>query len=640
MALLIGFKMAIYNPLNGLEREVLDHQAFWQSYIVVTTIVGLIGFKCAFATETLPTVTVTAPRTTLTERINPPQLLDEDTISIAHERSITDVIQGLPGVNASRSGGYGQLSTLNIRSAGGLGVITLDGLPVLQSLPGLLNLDTLPTEAIQNVEIVKGLDAISRSFQPLGGSIHLTTQDRQETGAKFSMEGGSFGVLRETLQGALTGKLGRITLTLNRGDAFDGLHLANADTNPEREPFRFTQAITRFSSDITDRINWQGSFLYRKSWVGTDKLGLDANRRVAFKDDEDSYGKGNFWLAQNSFNLKLSPYWDSHLQVGFTQLHTTMKMGDMTNRVYLANWHNHHSLIDDEDKELHWQMDWGGMGRYEQGMAQPQEFDEGRTMASGFVGTEARYKSVSGQLGVRVEHFEQYGDHPLFKAAAAWEISPSLTLRVSGGTGYRIPSYNELLALFFGNLQLRPERSASGNLGLEWFPTAAMHITANGFYHRYDDLITLAYHPQRGPVSVNVPDASVAGVELDGQYAWTDTLNTGISYTFNDSNDLQLHRQIPLRPGHTGRVWGEKKFTQLPVTLWAEAVVCSSAWNDTLNTIPINQSVHVNASIRYAVSQQFEVYLRGENLTNNRQSQFYSTDMPGVAVYGGFQLKL
>ncbi len=43
-----------------------------------------------------------------------------------------------------------------------------------------------------------------------------------------------------------------------------------------------------------------------------------------------------------------------------------------------------------------------------------------------------------------------------------------LTLRASGGTGYRLPSYTELLFLFFANKNLKPERSASGDLGLEW----------------------------------------------------------------------------------------------------------------------------------------------------------------------------
>lgn len=127
-------------------------------------------------------------------------------------------------------------------------------------------------------------------------------------------------------------------------------------------------------------------------------------------------------------------------------------------------------------------------------------------------------------------------------------------------------------------------------------------------------------------------------MELDAQSAWTDTLDTGINYTFSDSLDLTTNKRLPLRPQHTARVWGKQKLAHLPMTLWAEAVIRSAAWNDTANTIPLAESVQVNASIRYAISSKAEVYLRGENLTNNRSPQFYSTDMPGVAVYGGFQL--
>ena len=129
-------------------------------------------------------------------------------------------------------------------------------------------------------------------------------------------------------------------------------------------------------------------------------------------------------------------------------------------------------------------------------------------------------------------------------------------------------------------------------------------------------------------------------MELDAQYAWTEFLDTGISYTFSDSHDLQSNRYLPLRPPHIARIWGNQKLANLPITLWAEAVVRSEAWNDFANTIPIDQSVQVNASIRYTLTNQFELYLRGENLTNTRSSQFYSTDMPGVAAYGGFELDL
>ncbi|MGZ8162918.1 MAG: TonB-dependent receptor plug domain-containing protein [Methylobacter sp.] len=476
--------------------------------LIGSTIIILIGIQSAFAIETLPAVTVTSPREPLTQIINNTRVLDQGDLSIAHERSLYDVLQGFPGLSVTKVGGYGQVGALFMRGAGGQGLVSLDDIPLMLSVPGFQNLDTLPAEAIQRAEIERGPGTVYYPFQSLGGAIRLYTQDREDTGATLSVEGGSFGILRETLQGGLNGSLGKLTVTLSRGDAFEGTHLANAANNPEREPFRFSQGILRFSADLNSRLNWQGSMLYRQSWLGLDKFGIDNKGQVASQDDTNSFGREESWLAQNSLDFRVTSTWKTHLQIGFTQSRTTAKAGALQNgvfsRLYLANWRNRHTLIDDEEKQVRWHLTWGGQGRHEQGQSPVIGFSEERTMAAGFVETVAQYGSLSGEAGVRVEHFDQFGDHPLFKTAVAWRIMPDLTLRASGGTGYRIPSYTELHFLFFGNPQLRPEHSASGDLGIEWYPVKDLQLTVNGYYHRYDDLITPAYHLLRGPITLNV----------------------------------------------------------------------------------------------------------------------------------------
>lgn len=204
-------------------------------------------------------------------------------------------------------------------------------------------------------------------------------------------------------------------------------------------------------------------------------------------------------------------------------------------------------------------------------------------------------------------------------------------------TGYRLPSYTELLFLFFGNPALTPERSSSADMYAEWRPITGLQMTVNGFYFRYHDLITPAYDPQ-GADLLECGRAEVAGMESAIRFAWTDNLETGISYTVNDSRDLNTDQYLPWRPDHIARIWGQQKLTRVPLIHWAEAIIRSVTWNDTANTMPVAESVQVNASIRYAVSSTAEVYLRGENLANNRVPQFYNTDMPGIAVYGGFQV--
>jgi vitamin B12 transporter len=614
-----------------------------QCHFLVVFITAIVSNPTAYAVGVnLPEVIVIAPRIPLAEQISNPQLLDEENITVAHERSISDVLTGLPGLSLSRTGGFGQVGAVYVRGAGGQGLVTLDGIPLMQSVPGLMNLDTLPTEAIQSAEIERGPGAAYIPFQSLGGTVRLSTRDRRDTSGRLSVEGGSFGTLRETLQGGLAGKQSRMTVTLNRADAFDGGHLADSRTNPERETSHFTQGIMRFASDLTASLNWQGSMLYRNSGASTDKFGKDKTGRVALQDDANSHAHEETWLAQNSLNVKLSPDWDSKLQLGYTQAATNIKLGVNQNgiftRLYLANWRNEHTLIDDDQQRTQWRIIWGGQGRYELGSSPITGVAQNRTSTTGFIDTLAQHGDLSAEAGVRIESFDQYGEHALFKTAAAWRITPEFTLRASGGTGYRLPSYTELLFLVFGNPNLTPERSASGDLGLEWYPVTGMKLTLNGYYQRFHDLITQSFEPDKGPSTLNVPDASIAGMELDVQYAWTVSLDTGISYSFSDNRNLNTDKRLPWRPSHIARVWGQQKISQLPITLWAEAIVRSSTWNDFANTSPIDGSVQINAAIRYAVANHAELYLRGENLTNNRTPQIYSTNMSGVAVYGGFKL--
>jgi vitamin B12 transporter len=130
-------------------------------------------------------------------------------------------------------------------------------------------------------------------------------------------------------------------------------------------------------------------------------------------------------------------------------------------------------------------------------------------------------------------------------------------LRASGGTGYRPPSYIELLFLFFVNKNLKPERSASSEISLEWHPIQGAKFTINGFYNRYDNFIVVAHEPHTGPITLNVADSTVAGTELDVNYAWTDNLDTGISYTYSDGRDLKTDKALPYRPQHIARTWGQ-----------------------------------------------------------------------------------
>jgi outer membrane cobalamin receptor len=608
---------------------------------------------------TLPAVIVKAPPESLSQAASNTELLDEEDLTQMHQRSISDVLQGSASYSFSRAGGIGNQGVTLMRGAGGQGIMTLDDIPLLQTIPGSHVTDTLPSEAIQRAEIQRGPSESYYPFQALGGSIRLYTHDQNTSGGKVSVEGGSFGLLRETLLAGLAGKLGRATVTLTRADAFDGTHSANAFNNPERDPFRYTQGILRLSSDLSSTARWEGSMLYRKSTAGIDKFGLNNLGLVVNQDDANSFRWEESWLTQNKLTTQLTDTWESQLQLGYTQSKISVKSGLSQNavfsRLYLVNWRNRHQLLEKPEEKYRWQLYWGGQGRYEQGVSPLIGLSRHRTSAAGFAGTEFQYQTITGEAGVRVEQFDRFGAHPLFQANASWRIRPYLTLRASGGTGYRLPAYTELLFLFFGNLALKPERAASGEIGFEWHPISNLQFAANGFYHHYQDLISVAYnpkldltppsqnnaydpHPGSGAIIANVANARVAGMEITGQYNWSNGLDTGFSYTFSDSLNLNTNKLLPLRPRHSAKFWQEWRMPQWPLTLRVETVYRNRTWNDFNNQFPVKDSVQINASLRYRIDQNIEAYLRGENLSDNRHAFVYSFDTPGAAVYGGFNV--
>jgi vitamin B12 transporter len=101
----------------------------WISLYFLIFFIGLSGIQKAFAETVLPPITVWSTSKTLETQINNPQQLDDEEIAAGHERTISDVLSGLPGITTTRLGGYGQLSGLLLRGAGGQGLVTFDEIP-------------------------------------------------------------------------------------------------------------------------------------------------------------------------------------------------------------------------------------------------------------------------------------------------------------------------------------------------------------------------------------------------------------------------------------------------------------------------------------------------------------------------------
>ncbi len=129
-------------------------------------------------------------------------------------------------------------------------------------------------------------------------------------------------------------------------------------------------------------------------------------------------------------------------------------------------------------------------------------------------------------------------------------------------------------------------------------------------------------------------------METGGEITFNPQWRGGFAYTFTDTENLANHKAIPFRPSHVSRVWGEWKSADLPLTLWSEGIYQNQAQQNIANNLPVDANFRINIHANYQVSPELNLYVRGENLTNNTSQMMFSYNQTGAMVFGGIALKL
>ncbi|MGH8575123.1 MAG: TonB-dependent receptor domain-containing protein, partial [Gammaproteobacteria bacterium] len=243
--------------------------------------------------------------------------------------------------------------------------------------------------------------------------------------------------------------------------------------------------------------------------------------------------------------------------------------------------------------------------------------------------------------GTSIDHYDDFGTHPTLYAGLSRWATPTLKLRASGGRGYRPPAFHELYFVpFFGNPSLVPEQGWSAELGLDWESDTGTRLSITGYYQRFDDLIQLTLAPTLSLfVGENVPDARIWGFELEGSQSWSQGVTTGIDYSYTDSRDLDSGLVLPRRPHHQGRAYCEWQLSAVPLMLRSELVYRGSHFDDSEERFRTDDA-YLNMHASYRISTPLQVYLRGENLTDDRTPEVFSFGARGAAVFGGVRLDL
>jgi len=509
------------------------------------------------------------------------------------------------------------------------------------------DVQNLLLEDVDRIEVISGPGGTLWGANAVNGVINIITKNSRDTKGLF-VEGGA-GTALPGLGSLRYG--GQISRDLSYRVYGTGFKLGNTVlTNGSK------------SSD-----NWQmiqGGF--RLDWQGSEKdnLSLQAN----LYDGKPNPDGGDTAVIANGDNLvfrwnhKVSEKSDFQLQAYYD--HTMRDFGNgFTERLrtYDIDWQNRYKLGQRHD--VTYGMDFRLMDHKVTNLQLFEFLPEHKTLYlySLFVQDEIMIvkEHVHFTLGAKIEHNSYTGFEYQPNARLTWMATRSQSVWGAVSRAVRTPSRIDrdfflyltptLPPLISGNDDFESENMLAYELGWRMQPLKNISISLSTFYNVFDDIRSV----EPGPPPYGIPatfsngvKGKTYGIELSANYQLTSWWNLRGGYTFlnkelkvkSDSKDLNAGSAESNDPRHQFLI---QSSMDLPGRLKLGYVV---RYIDKLPKPKVPGYLEMDVQIGWKLSKVVELNLVGQNLLNNRHSEFIpSSPSPREiqrSVYGKIACRL
>lgn len=572
-----GAQVAAFNPTGILTEQVTDDRGIFDLYISpLYESVQLRAAAEGFATTTVPAatavirlalapqsesvaVTASAIDTVPSEQGTQVSVVTSADLRERNEAQALDVLRTLPGMVFAQDGARGSVADLFVRGGNSnANLVLLDGVPVNSFYyGGLFDFAHIPSDAIEQAQVARGPQSAIYGSYALGSVVSFETRS-PENGPALDVvaEGGThdenhFSVSGETMLTKGWGIAGSFSSVLGNGP------VQNSDYRNDNGLLALdhrwhTQKISIFgdfdSNDVGEPgpygSNPEGLFsgidLISRSKNNTSTYGLHYSNDLTSNLRVDLIG-GIFWNNSlyispygPSFNKDLSGSAEGRATYVISKV-WTIAGGFVFHREEMRN--TYVNTTDGSDFLLR--------------RDDTSEYFENRfNFGKLFVNIGMRYETYSMPfVPGDAFGFPARPDFPARtdflaspKMSAAYLVRPGTRIHASYGTGIRPPGGSDLA--FTNNPALLPERTESYDVGVEQhFLSNKLSVDATWFHNRYRDLIVslggslsklLAFS------TGNLSNARAEGMENTAQFRPTNWLSMNASYTWLESEVLQL----------------------------------------------------------------------------------------------------
>ena len=249
-----------------------------------------------------------------------------------------------------------------------------------------------------------------------------------------------------------------------------------------------------------------------------------------------------------------------------------------------------------------------------------------RTTDSWLAGLNGAAGPHSWQLNLRRDQESQFGEATTGLAGYGFKLTPNWRAYGSHGTSFKAPSFNTLYYVspfFNGNPTTQPERGRNSELGVA-YSAGTQEFKLTYFVNRIKGFITT------DPVVANIPVARIEGWTLayEGQLdALTFRAALDLLDARNEATDRKLARRADqqLTAGFDYALGAWK--------LGASLLAVSDRFDNASNTQPLAGYATVDIHADYAVSKNWSVAARVNNIGDKTYQTAFGFNQAGRSAY-------
>ena len=591
-------------------------------------LLGLLTVTDVPAVDSLGAATVTADKGVIISRV--------DKISTRQSITVSDALSLSSGLHIGDNGGLSGLKTVNLRGLGSAHTaIYLDGVRVCNVQSGQNDLGMLPLEDLATLSVDYAQNAVSfKTSRPEFGELPVA--------GKFRFYAGSFGTYLPYAR--LDFKLSeKVSLSVNAAGALS------------KGNFTYGEGMVRTNNDLEQ---------YRG---GLDLWGrmIDGNYHVkAYYNQAERGTPGAISWPSDDRQTDKNAFVQGFLKKKFGSLYTLRlsAKGSYDDIYYSSVWGD--SNYGQTELQLNTAHDFRLSDWCKFTFAADVQWDNlassmyGASRISAFTAIASSFRTERLLANVALEFNGAFDKGELSRYA----LSPAADIRFRvfdgfdvlafGRRAYRVPTFNELYYVGYGNPELRPEDAWMTDLGVEYSRafSAAWQVTAklDGFFNYLTDKITSAPTAEDPNIwaPYNIGKVMSSGMDVAAGFVWSsgdwkcsfDAKYTLLSAVDKTPDSYSYGQQIPYIAKHTlvlNAMASWKGWSIAPVWQMRAGRTDGSGILDDWNTLDMTLGKELKLSKTGPLSFKFSV----RNLLNCRYEVSSGYPMPGRSFIGGVEYK-